>query len=211
MSERTDNQGTDNQDRLESSTLYGETDNQVIQGHSYDGIKEYDNPMPGWWIWLFWVCVAFSVVYFVGITWMDVVDTYEDDLAQSQQELQSMRTAYAEANPSFEPTPAALEEVVGDAAMVEAGAETYAAVCASCHGDQGQGLIGPNLADKYWVHGGTNVDIFNVLTEGVPAKGMPPWEGSLTPEERAALVAYIRSIEGTDPPGAKEPQGELVE
>ncbi len=195
----------------ESSTLYGDTHDQLIQGHSYDGIKEYDNPMPGWWVWLFWVCVAFSVVYYVGIEFMDFVDTYEDDLAQSQQALEARRAAYAEANPSFEPTPEALADVVANASMVEQGAETYTAVCASCHGQQGEGIIGPNLTDPYWIHGGTNVDIFNVLTDGVVAKGMPAWEGNLTAEERAALVAYIRSIEGTDPPGAKEPQGELVE
>lgn len=202
----------DNQDYpSEKSTLYGDSHDQLIQGHSYDGIKEYDNPMPGWWIWLFWICIAFSVVYYAGITWFDFVDTYYDDLAQSQQELQAVRAAYAEANPTFEATPEALAEYVGTESHISAGAETYTANCASCHGQQGEGLIGPNLTDKYWIHGGTNVDIFNILTDGVAAKGMPAWEASLTPEERAELVAYIRSLEGTNPPNAKEPQGELVE
>jgi cytochrome c oxidase cbb3-type subunit 3 len=195
----------------ERSTLYGDTHDQLLQGHSYDGIKEYDNPMPGWWIWIFWASVAFSVVYFVGITWFDFVDTYEDDLAEGQQELQAMRTAYAEANPTFEPTPAALADYVGDNAAIQAGAETYASVCASCHGDNGGGLIGPNLTDQYWIHGGSNVDIFNILTDGVPAKGMPAWDSQLSPEKRAELVAFIRSLQGTDPPNAKEPEGELVE
>jgi cytochrome c oxidase cbb3-type subunit 3 len=195
----------------ERSTLYGDTHDQLIQGHSYDGIKEYDNPMPGWWVWIFWICVAFSAVYYAGITWFDFVDTYEDDLAQSQQELQAVRTAYAEANPTFEPTPSALAEYVGNDAKINAGAEIYAANCASCHGQQGGGLIGPNLTDKYWIHGGDSVDIFNILTEGVAAKGMPAWDGSLSPEERAELVAFIQSLEGTDPPNAKDPQGELEE
>lgn len=195
----------------DASALYGRTHDQLIQGHRYDGIKEYDNPMPGWWVWIFWASVAFSVVYFVGITWFDFVDTYEDDLAQSQQALEMQRAAYAEANPTFNATPTSLANFVDNPDRVAAGEETYQSLCASCHGDQGQGVIGPNLADAYWIHGGSNMDIYNILTEGVAAKGMPAWDASLRPEERAELVAFIRSIQGTDPPNAKEPQGELVE
>ncbi len=195
----------------EGSTLYGRTHDQLIQGHRYDGIKEYDNPMPGWWVWLFWVCIAFSVVYFIGITWFDFVDTYEDDLAQSQEALEMQRTAYAKANPTFEPTPANLATFVESADRVAAGEATYQSLCASCHGDKGQGMIGPNLTDNYWIHGGSNTDIYEILTNGVAAKGMPAWDASLRPEERAELVAFIQSIQGTDPEGAKAPEGELVE
>ena len=144
----------------QGSTLYGRTHDQLIQGHRYDGIKEYDNPMPGWWVWLLWVCVAYSVVYFVGITWFDFVDSYEDDLAQSQEALEMQRTAYAKANPSFQPTPANLATFVENADRVAAGEATYQSLCASCHGDKGQGVIGPNLTDNYWIHGGSNTDIY---------------------------------------------------
>ena len=193
------------------STLYGRTHDQVIKGHRYDGIKEYDNPMPGWWVWIFWVCVAYSAVYFIGITWMDFVDTYEDDLAQSQEALEMQRAAYAEANPTFEATPANLAEFAESADRVSAGEATYQSLCASCHGNKGQGVIGPNLTDAYWIHGGSNADIYKILTEGVAAKGMPAWDASLQPEERAELVAFIRSIQGTEPEGAKAPEGDLVE
>ena len=192
------------------SLLYGDTPDEVIKGHKYDGIKEYDNPMPSWWVWLFVLTVVFSVIYVAGIEIFGFIDTYTEDLAESRQELQLVRDAYAAANPVFEADEATLARYAEDPSMAEAGAANYAAVCAACHGDAGQGLIGPNLTDEYWIHGGTNADIYRILAVGVPEKGMPGWEGSLSPEERAQLVALIRSFEGTSPPGAKEPQGEPV-
>lgn len=182
-----------------------------MQGHSYDGIQEYDNPMPGWWVWIFWATVLFTPFYILGVHVFGYIDTYQEDLAQSEQELAQIREAYAEAHPSLEVDEASLQKFVEDPAMAAAGATLFAANCASCHGAEGQGLIGPNLTDKYWIHGNTNVDIFNVITKGVLEKGMPPWESVFSVEERAQLVAFIRSLEGTNPPDAKEPQGELYE
>ncbi len=187
-----------------------EGEDAIIRGHNYDGIKEYDNPMPGWWVWIFWLSVAFAPIYVLGVHAFGFLDSYEDDLAQSQEELQMIRHAYAEANPDAAVDASALEEMVGNPTMIAAGAEHYAAQCAACHGMEGQGLIGPNLTDAYWVHGASNQAIFDVITNGVLEKGMPPWEAVYSPEERAELVAYIQSIQGTDPPNPKAPEGELV-
>lgn len=189
----------------------GGYEDKVIKGHKYDGIKEYDNPMPGWWIWTFWATFIFALFYIPAVHFFDVIDTYEEDLAEGVAQLTAVREAYAEATPTFEADEATIAGFIGEDAAIEAGAATYASVCAACHGDQGQGLIGPNLVDAYWIHGGSNVDLFNVITVGVPAKGMPPWEATLTPEQRAEVIAFIRSLEGTEPPNAKEPQGELYE
>ena len=93
---------------------------------------------------------------------------------------------------------------------MQAGAGLYAAVCAACHGDQGQGLIGPNLTDAYWIHGGAPEDVYRVIHEGVPANGMPAWEGMLSQEEQAQAMAFVLSLQGTNPPNPKEPQGELA-
>ncbi|MEP0548826.1 MAG: cbb3-type cytochrome c oxidase N-terminal domain-containing protein [Rhodothermales bacterium] len=191
------------------SLLVGGAADEVIPGHKYDGIREYDNPMPGWWVWLFVITVVFGVVYFLGIEVFGFVDTYEDDLAEAQAELVEMRDAYAASGPAFETDERALMRYASDAEMAAAGAEVYAATCASCHGNEGQGLIGPNLTDDYWVHGSSNEAIWEILAVGVPAKGMPPWENVLSAEERAELLAFIRSIDDTDPAGAKEPEGEL--
>lgn len=193
------------------SLLEGDADDRIIAGHKYDGIREYDNPMPGWWIWLFVLTVIFAVVYFVGIEFFGFVDTYEDDLAEAQLALAEVRETYAANNPTFDTAPTALASYVEDTEMVEAGALNYAAVCAACHGDAGQGLIGPNLTDAYWIHGAAPEDIYEILVVGVPEKGMPPWEAALSDEERAQVTAYVVSLRGTDPPNPKEPQGELVE
>lgn len=189
----------------------GAEQDKPIQGHQYDGIQEYDNPMPGWWIWIYIGTFVFSVIYVLGIQVFDFVDTYEDDLQESLTDLEAIRANYAATQPAFNVDEATLATYENDPAKVEAGAVHFAAQCAACHGAQGQGLIGPNLTDEYWVLGGMNTDIYTVISKGSLLKGMPPWEGMFTPEERAEMVAYIRSLEGTNPPNAKEAEGELVE
>lgn len=185
-------------------------DDAIIRGHNYDGIKEYDNPMPGWWVWIFVLSVIFAPIYVLGVHVFGFLDSYEDDLAQGREELQVMRHAYAEANPDAAVDASSLDELVANPEMVEAGAAHFAAQCAACHGMQGQGLIGPNLTDNYWIHGAANSAIFDVITKGVLEKGMPPWEAVFSPEERAELVAFIKSIQGTNPPNPKAPEGEAV-
>ena len=187
--------------------LTGPADDQVILGHKYDGIREYDNPMPGWWVGLFWASMAFMPVYALGVHTFGWFDTYEEDLAQAQADLEATREAYR-ASGGFDVSPAALAEYVGDDVFVAAGQANFA-VCAACHGQQGEGLIGPNLADPYWIHGGSPADVYEILEVGVPEKGMPAWDTQFSEEERAQITAFVMSLQGTDPPGAKAPEGEL--
>jgi cytochrome c oxidase cbb3-type subunit 3 len=206
---RTEQQQVTNQDQ--DLALEGEGKDRIIKGHKYDGIREYDNPMPGWWVWLFWGTIIFSGIYIVGLHFAGFIDSYTDDLAQQTARIEAIRTAYAEANPSFEVTEEALAAYTDNELAIASGSQTFTRLCAACHGNQGQGLIGPNLTDSYWIHGGSGVDIFTVVSDGVPTAGMPGWANALTPEQRAEVVAYIRSIAGTNPPGAREPQGEPYE
>ncbi|MEM1094939.1 MAG: cbb3-type cytochrome c oxidase N-terminal domain-containing protein [Bacteroidota bacterium] len=178
----------------------------VIAGHRYDGIREYDNPMPAWWVWIFWATGVFAVFYVVGITYFGWINTYEQDLEIGVAEIAALREAAASSSPTFDA--AMLASYTGVPEHISAGAEYYAQYCAACHGAEGQGLIGPNLTDEYWLHGNTEEDIFRVTSEGILDKGMPAWDGALTPEQRAQTVAFIRSIYDTNPAGAKEPQGE---
>ena len=182
----------------------------VIEGHRYDGIREYDNPMPGWWVWIFIVSIIFAVIYVLGIHVFDFIDDYQDDLAQQVAVIEARQAAFAEAGGGFDASPENLASFVSDPTAVESGAATYAAYCAACHGNEGQGLIGPNLTDEYWIHGATPEALFTVVTHGVADKGMPPWEGSIAAEDRARVVAFIASLAGTNPAGAKEPQGDVV-
>jgi cytochrome c oxidase cbb3-type subunit 3 len=95
----------------------------------------------------------------------------------------------------------------GNAAAIAAGKETFATNCVPCHGQQGQGIIGPNLTDNYWLHGNTYADIVNTITNGVPDKGMIAWKATLNPEKIRQVAAYVLSLKGTNPPNPKPPQG----
>ncbi|GAB5518471.1 MAG: hypothetical protein RhofKO_07220 [Rhodothermales bacterium] len=178
----------------------------VIAGHRYDGIREYDNPMPGWWVWIFWATGIFAVIYVLGITYFDWFDTYEEDLSEGMAEIVALQEAAASGAPTFDAATLATYHEVAE--HVDAGAGYYAQYCAACHGAEGQGLIGPNLTDEFWIHGNDDETMFRIITEGVLDKGMTPWEAILTPEQRAQTVAFIRSIYGTNPANAKDPQGD---
>lgn len=190
--------------------LEGNTEDKVIQGHQYDGIQEYDNPMPGWWVWIFIGSFFFAIFYVVGIQ-TGYINTYEKDLEASLADLETIRTNFAATQPAFTVDETTLESYANDPARIEAGALLFAAQCAACHGPEGQGLIGPNLTDEYWVKGGENTDIYTIITQGSLEKGMPPWEAVYSPEQRAELVAFVRSLVGTSPANPKAAEGELFE
>lgn len=163
--------------------------------------------MPGWWVALFWATVLFAPLYILGVHVFGFINSYEDDFAARGAQLAAVREAYA-ASGAFSTEPGALREYAADRSRIAVGAEAYAAVCAACHGAQGQGLIGPNLVDDFWIHGATPEAIWHGINEGYPTAGMPPWKDQLSDEQRAGLLAFLASIQGTQAPGAKEPQGE---
>ena len=186
------------------------TVDRVIEGHTYDGIREYDNPMPGWWVALFWAAIVFAPVYLLGVHVFDYVDDYEDDFAESGERLEEVRELYASTGPAFKTDEGALREYATDAALAEAGAATFAAICAACHGQAGEGVIGPNLTDEYWLHGSTPTEVWVSIAEGFPQQGMPPMQDQLGKEERAQVMAYVYALVGTGPPNPKAPQGDLA-
>jgi len=116
--------------------------------------------------------------------------------------------AYFDAHPLVPPSAAQLLAGAADPAVVQVGTARFARSCAPCHGERAQGLIGPNLTDDRWLHGGSVDQIFQTIAKGWPAKGMPPWGRALKPEEIAALVSYVRSLQGSNPPNARPPEGE---
>ncbi len=131
-----------------------ESEDQIIQGHQYDGIQEYDNPMPGWWVWMFIGSFFFSIYYLVGME-TGYINTYTDDLEENLTELEAVRANFAASQPAFLVDEATLASYATYQAKIEAGAVHFTAQCAACHGAEGQGLIGPNLTDAYWIKGGT--------------------------------------------------------
>jgi len=187
-----------------------EPDGAIIRGHSYDGIEEYDNPMPPWWVWLFIITILWTPVYILGVHQFGFINTFYDDLDLKQAELAEWRDAAEAANPSVAVDDAWIASFFGNAEAEASGGVTFATYCAACHGAMGEGLIGPNLADEFWIHGATPTNMFDIVTNGVLDKGMTPWESILSVEERAHVVAFIMTLEGSNPPNAKAPQGDPV-
>lgn len=181
-------------------------EDRIIENHDYDGIHEYDNPMPDWWKTTFVVSIVWSGIYLIGHA-LGYLPTYETDLHEGQLALESQRAVAAAAQPPVVIDEAALTAAFTDEAKLTEGAMTFASICASCHGDQGQGLIGPNLTDKFWLYGGEPMKIVHTIQKGTN-NGMPPWEAIITPEQTIALAAHIHAIQGTTPPNPKAPQGE---
>ena len=196
----------DEQNRPQSADEHGP----LMADHSYDGIQEYDNPMPGWWVWSFILSTVFAVYYYIAIETGNI-NTYEQDLAESVADLEAIRASYAEAHPVALMDETTLAGVVADNDRIASGQATYNTFCIACHGAAGEGGIGPNMTDAFWINGGSNMDIFNVIRDGVPAKGMAAWKDAIPAEDRASLVAFIVSLQGTEPANAKEAQGELYE
>lgn len=188
-----------------------DTAEEIISGHTYDGIEEYDNPMPSWWVWIFVISIIWTPIYMLAVHQFGWINTYEDDLMAAETHYQELRAAAEAANPLQEINESYLASFVEDESAAEAGANIFGSFCAACHGSNGEGLIGPNLTDDYWIHGNMSTEVFAVITNGVLDKGMTPWESVLTVEERAQLVAYLHTLRGTDPPNAKAPQGTLIE
>jgi cytochrome c oxidase cbb3-type subunit 3 len=94
-----------------------------------------------------------------------------------------------------------------DASVLSSGKSIFQQKCAPCHGDKGQGVVGPNLTDDFWLHGGKITDVFKVIKYGVPTTAMAAWQTQLTPQQISDVANFIKSINGTNPPGAKAPQG----
>ena len=178
--------------------------------HELDGIKEYDNPMPGWLMAIWWGSLIFSAAYLIFYALSFGEGSMEAEFRGDTQAALTAVQAHYDANPLVTPAPAALLAGAKDPAVLDIGAARFSRTCASCHGAQAQGLIGPNLTDDRWIHGGSVEQIFQSVAKGWPAKGMPPWGRVVKPEELAALVSYVRSLQGSNPPNAKPAEGDLT-
>lgn len=177
--------------------------------HELDGIKEYDNPMPGWLMAIWWGSLLFSAGYlmFYALSFGEgtMEAEYRNQTTQAVAEVQ----AYFTAHPIVPPAPAKLLAGAANPAVIDAGAARFARTCAPCHGEHAQGLIGPNLTDDRWLHGGSVEQIFQTVAKGWPSKGMPPWGRAMRPEELAALVSYLRSLQGSNPANPRQPEGDV--
>jgi cytochrome c oxidase cbb3-type subunit 3 len=183
----------------------------LVLDHNYDGIKELDHMLPRWWVWLFAATVIFGAWY-AGYYMSGVGPTPQQELALKMVELEALNPKPSGGEVDDAKFIAAFAAAAGKPEHIKNGQEVYASKCLACHGDLGQGVIGPNLTDDYWIHGkGRPEDIARVVADGVSDKGMPPWSALLSPEESVDVVVFIDSIHDSHPDGAKAPQGEKYE
>jgi cytochrome c oxidase cbb3-type subunit 3 len=185
-----------------------EADDARVLDHSYDGIREYDNPLPGWWSAVFAATVVFAFLYFA----------YYDIAHWGRTDAESYKVALAGWQASFKGGPggggpSVTEDMLAAGAdnpeLVARGADVFTARCVGCHAANGAGQIGPNLTDLYQLHGTTRLDLYSTITGGVPGTAMIAWSEVMKPAEIVAVATYIATLRGKNLSG-KEPQGKPV-
>ncbi|MGB3180196.1 MAG: cbb3-type cytochrome c oxidase N-terminal domain-containing protein [Cyclobacteriaceae bacterium] len=186
-----------------------EREEEVLTDHEYDGIHELDNNLPPWWKAMFYATIVFAVGYLAAVHLMGWIPTQEEAY---RQEVADAELAIAAYNKTRENSidEASVQLVMDDVSLTE-GTQLYKANCMPCHAIDGGGGVGPNLTDKFWIHGGGIVDVFKTIKYGVPSKGMISWEDKMTPKQMQNVASYVLSLQGTTPANPKEPQGDLYE
>jgi cytochrome c oxidase cbb3-type subunit III len=179
----------------------------LLLDHDYDGIRELDHVLPRWWLMLFYGTIVFAAIY-VGYYMVGSGPSLREELEVAMREINAKKPKQVPVESDEKDLQAAAAAASPD--FMKLGKVVFSGKCMPCHGQNGEGGIGPNLTDDYWLHGnGTPKDIAHVVQGGVPEKGMPAWGEMLKPDEVKAVVVYIKSLHGTNPPGAKPPQGKL--
>ncbi len=184
-------------------------EDKVIEGYEYDGITEYDNPCPPWLMYIFYFTALLAVFYtgyhFGSSSRDEVLEAYAIKLKEAQ-----TQTSTLPQKPEI--SESELLVLLDDPAALAEGVEIFGELCALCHGESGEGMIGPNLIDNYGLHGkGKISDIAVSIRFGIPDNGMAAWADRIPEQQILHIAAYIKSMQGTTVEDAKEPDGELVE
>ncbi len=170
----------------------------------YDDILEEDNHMPNWWLVILFGSIVFGFGYWLAF---HTTEIFPNPLAVYKADVDALKKARAAANPTSEE---ALTTLGASAEAVAEGQKVFASTCAACHGQNAEGLVGPNLTDKFWLHGNASKDILKAVGEGFPEKGMPAWGPVIGDTKARNVTAFVLSLRGKNLPG-KEPQGNPVD
>jgi cytochrome c oxidase cbb3-type subunit 3 len=179
-----------------------ESEAEVMTDHEYDGIRELDNVLPPWWVWLFNLSIVFAVVYFgyyeIYLTTDMSMDEYQAEMLIAEEQAGAI---------GININNVVLMEVESNLAN---GQRVFEANCASCHLIDGGGSIGPNLTDHYWKNGGSVQDVFTTIENGITGTAMVSWKALISPGDRQDVTSYILvNLAGSTPAVAKDPEGEL--
>lgn len=178
----------------------------LLIDHEYDGIQELNNPTPAWFMYLFYATITFAVGYLLiyhvfGVGQLQY-DEYKTEMAVAAKDKEAYLAKAA--NRVDETT----VKLTTDPAVLASGQAIFKDRCSPCHGDHAQGVVGPNLTDDYWLHGGKINEVFKTIKYGVSAKGMPTWEKQLSPKQISDVANYVKSLKGSNPANPKAPQGD---
>lgn len=184
-----------------------EQEEDIMLDHDYDGIKELDNHLPPWWTAMFYASIVIAFVYFfyyqLSGTDRSQYAEYEQDMAIAKEQkdayLAKMANLVNENNVTL----------LADASSLSNGKQIFITYCAACHGASGEGGVGPNFADEYWIHGGGIKNVFATIKYGVPEKGMISWKDQMGAKDIQDVSSYILTLQGTNPANQKEAQGTI--
>ncbi len=185
-----------------------EEEQNLLLDHDFDGIKELNNKIPPWFMAIFYGSIIWAVIYMVDFHVIGSGNVQEDEYAEE------VRVAAMEREILNKSGSLINEDnvtVLDDAAALANGKDIFVKNCAACHGMNGEGLVGPNFTDNYWIHGNKINDLFRTIKYGVPAKGMISWQTQLDPTQIQEVASYILTLKGTNPPNPKAPEGDLFE
>jgi cytochrome c oxidase cbb3-type subunit 3 len=193
------------------SSLPQEPDGGLIDNHVYDGIQEYDNPLPGWWTNLFWVTILFSVVYlFAGWTNPQLVNTRMTYESAVTRQLEKQFASLGQ----LDTAPGTLMSFLTDEEQtkwLKVGEAIFRTHCVSCHGRDGSGISGPNLTDDHYKNIESIGDIPKVVTEGANKGAMPAWGNRLMTNEIVLVSSYVASLRGKDLSSTRPAEGDVIE
>ena len=182
-----------------------EPNDDLLMDHEYDGIKEYDNPLPAWWVYTWLATVLFCFPYMAWYHSTDgrtIQDEYDGELAAAAQK---MIAAYGNLAADQETILRYMDDEVAMTGM----ASQFKGKCAVCHQADGSGNVGPNLTDDSWLHVDRVEDIVGVIRDGVPAKGMTAWGDKFSDTQLVLMAAYVASLR-SNPLDGKEAQGDEI-
>jgi cytochrome c oxidase cbb3-type subunit 3 len=184
-----------------------ENEEQLLLAHDYDGIKELDNTLPPWWVYLFYGCICFGIVYLVRFEIMGG-DNQEMELKNEMAQAKIDVADYLKTAPDL------MDEktvtLLTDPAELKIGKSIYITNCVVCHRADAGGQIGPNLTDNYWILGGGIKNVFHTINNGGrDGKGMISWKATLKPKEIQKVSSYVLSLQGSNPKDSKAPDGEV--
>lgn len=184
-------------------------EHEIELDHNYDGIRELDNTLPPWWVYMFYATIVFGVVYLIRF---HVFHEYDQKL-EFEQEVAEAKIAIEEYKKTAKDlVDVTTVEFLAEAADLNAGKAIFTSNCVACHMADGGGGIGPNLTDKHWILGGGIKNIFRTISEGGrDGKGMIAWKQTLKPVEMAQVASYIMTLSGTTPANPKAPEGDIYE